>query len=70
MRNMFYCIRLTMRKIIHRVNAPFVICSVVSRMFDAIHDRVSHVHIGCAHIYLGTQYFFAVFELAMLHLFK
>ena len=43
-------IALTMCKIIHRVYTPFVASAVVICMFDAVHDRVTHVHIGMSHI--------------------
>ena len=38
-------IRLTVREVIHRVDAPLVAGAVMLRMQDAVHDRIAHIQI-------------------------
>ena len=57
-------------KIVHRIDAPFVSCIVVSHMRHAVQDRISHIDIRGCHVYPGTEYLFSIFVNAILHIFK
>jgi hypothetical protein len=57
-------------KIIHRVNAPGIAGTVVMGMFNAVHQWVAQVHVGCGKIKLGTQYFGAIRIFAGFHIGK
>ena len=39
-------VRLTVREVVHRVDAPVIACAVVLSVKDAIHHRVAHVEVG------------------------
>ncbi len=43
-----------MRKIVHRVDAPFISGPVVIETLDAVQHRVAHVHVGRRHIDAGA----------------
>ena len=49
-----------MRKIVHRIDAPFIAGIVMCHMSHTVDDRVSHVDIRGCHIDLGTQHLLAV----------
>ena len=66
----FNSVRNRMSKIIHRINAPFVTCTVMSSMKNTVDDRVTHVDIRACHINFGTQDLFAVGIFPGLHFFK
>ena len=68
--DLFNTIALPVRKIVHRVNAPFVAATVMVCVFDTIDDRVTHEHIGMRHVYFSTQYFFAIFLFTGFHVDK
>ena len=59
-----------MGKIVHRINAPFVACTVVGCMENTINDRVTHVDIWACHVDFGTQDLFAIGIFPSLHFFK
>ena len=60
-----------MRKIVHRVDAPFVACAVVRRLFqDAVHNRVTHIDIAGGHVDFRAQDDRAGRELAIFHALK
>ena len=60
-------IRLTMGKIIHRVDAPFVARAVVMRVFDSVNDRITEVHIGRSHVDFSPQHVGSVAKLTRPH---
>ena len=70
MGNMFNTVALPMSKIVHGIDNPLITRAMMVSMFDAVHDRVTHVHVYRGHINLCTQHFFAIFEFPILHLFK
>src|SRR5690625_278052 len=70
MGNMLYAVALTMRKVIHWVNTPFISGSVVMCKFNSIEQRISKVHVGIGHVYLGSQYLFSIFIFAFFHFFE
>ena len=60
-------IRLPMRIVVHRVDAPLAAGAVMVGVQDAVHDRIAHVEIGRRHVNLGTQNAGAVGKLALSH---
>ena len=59
-----------MSKVIHRINAPGITCSVMCHMCDTINNRVTHVHVRRSHIDFGTKDFLAISVFAFFHFFK
>ena len=57
-------------KIVHRVNAPLVTSTMVMHVFNAVHGRVTHVHIWRSHVDFGSQSVFSVRKVTGLHAFK
>ena len=60
-------IRLTVGKVIARVDAPLVTGLMVMGVADAIEDRVTQVHVARGHVDLGAQRAGAIRELTCLH---
>ena len=64
-------VALTVGEVVHGVDAPFLACTVVRRVVeDAIHHRISQVHIPGSHIDPGTQHARPIRELACSHAFE
>ncbi len=53
--------------VVHGIDAPFVACTVMMCVFDAIEDRVAEHHVGMCHVYLGAEHLLAVGVLAVTH---
>src|SRR5690554_7201040 len=70
MGNLFYKVALTVRKIVHGINAPLVAGPVMVAVDDAVHDGIGHVLIVRGNIYFGPQYFFTVLKLPFAHALK
>ena len=62
-RNLLDRVGLAVREIVHRIDAPVIAGAMMSRMQDAIHDRVAHVEVSGRHVDLGAKHFAAVWEL-------
>ncbi len=60
-------VRLPVRVVVHRIDAPLVTRAVVRRMQNAIHHRIAHVQVWRSHVDLGTQHTAAVRKLPVLH---
>ena len=60
----------TLRKIIHRIYAPFVAGHLMCHMTDSINDRISHVKVGRSHIELGAKNVRAILKFSCPHAFK
>ena len=60
-------IRLAVREIVHRIDAPFVAGAVMLGVQDAVHDGIAQVEIGRRHVDLGAQGSRAVGKFAGLH---
>ena len=60
-------IRLPVRVVVHRIDAPLVARPVMVHVQDAIHHRIAHVQVRRGHVDLGAQRARAVRELALLH---
>ena len=52
----FYCVFITMSKIIHRIDAPVVFRPVVASLQYPVYDRISHVEVVAGHVYLGPKH--------------
>ena len=63
----FNRIALSVREVVHRIDAPLVACAVVMRELDAVHQWIAQMHIGRRHINLRTQCFFTFLEFACTH---
>ena len=59
-----------MCKIIHRVDAPGVTCSVMRHMCHTVDDRVTHIDIRRCHINFRTQNLFSILKFSVLHILK
>ena len=70
MGNAFGCILNRMRKVIERVDAPFIALAVMLFVEDAVNRRVAEVHVRAGHIDFGTKRLCAVRELAVFHAFE
>ena len=55
MRNAFDGIRLPVRIVVHRIDAPLVAGAVMFGMQNAVHHRVAHVEVGRRHVDPGPQ---------------
>ena len=66
-RNFLDRVRLTVRVVVHGIDAPLVPGAVMLGMQDAVHHRVAHIEVGRRHVDLGAQNLGAVGELARLH---
>ena len=62
------CIFDRMSEVIHRIDAPFIACSVVCHMSNTINNRVSHIHVRRCHINLSAEYFLSVCIFTLFHL--
>ena len=60
-------VALAVGKVIHRVDAPFVACTVMVCMDDTVQKRIAEKHIRVRHINLGTEDLFAISIFAFLH---
>ena len=60
-------VALSVREIVHRIDAPFVASAVVFGVQDAVHDGVAEVHVRRCHVDLSAEHAAAVRELARLH---
>ncbi len=69
-RDLFERIRLAVREVVHRIDAPLVAGAVMLGVEDAVHDRVAHVEVGRGHVDLGAQDAGAVGKLALAHALK
>src|ERR1700733_4314041 len=70
MGDLFYRVALPMCKIIHGIDAPVIPRAMMMGMFDPVHDRVAHMHVGRAHVDLRPQYFLPVPVFSRTHLFE
>ena len=70
MRDAFDWITLAVGKIVHRINTPLIAGAVVAGVFDAVHDGVTHVHVGRTQVTHGTQYAGTIREFPVFHAFK
>ena len=68
--DLFNRVALPVGKVVHGVNAPFIACTMVWHVEDAIENRVAEEHIRVCHIYFSTHHLAAVGELAVLHPFQ
>ncbi len=66
-RDLLQRIRLPVREIVHRVNAPLVAGAMMRRVQDAVHHRIAHVQVGRCHVDLGAQRARAVGKFALAH---
>src|SRR5215217_4629223 len=67
MGNCFYAVALSVRKIIHWINAPLIAGPMVMGMFDSVDDWITHQHIRAGHVDQGTQGTYAICKLSCLH---
>ena len=68
MRNPFEVIALTVGKVVHRIHVPLAPRTMVRMRSDnAVHDRVTEVHVGVRHVYLGTEHHLPLLYLTVLH---
>ena len=70
MRDPFDGITLAVRPIVERIDAPLVSTPVMTGVTDAIHQGISHLHVGVLHVDPGAQDAFSVAELAPSHAFE
>src|SRR5580698_10004655 len=61
-------VRLAVRPIVHRVDAPSVAGPMVMRSANPVHDRIAELHVGRGQIDLGPQDMRSVGELTRPHL--
>ena len=66
-RDFFERVRLPMRVVVHRIDAPLVAGAVMLGMQDAVHHRIAHVQVRRGHVDLGAQHARAVGKLAGAH---
>ena len=66
-RNALHCILNGVSKIVHRVNAPLLSCSVVLHVVDPVNDRIAQIKIAGSQVNLRTQCHAAVFKFACFH---
>ena len=66
-RDAFNRIRLAVRKVVHRVNAPIIAGAVMLGVQNAIHHRIAHIQIRRRHIDLCAKSARAVREIAAPH---
>ena len=55
------------RKVVQRVDAPFVALAMMMRAYNAVDRRIAHVHVRAGHIDLGAQSLGAVRKFAVAH---
>ncbi len=60
-------IRLAVRVVVHRIDAPLAAGAVMRFVQNAVHHRVAHVEIGRRHVDLGAQRARAIGKFAGLH---
>ena len=60
-------IRLAVREIVHRIDAPLVAGAVMLGVQDAVHDGIAQVQVRRRHVDLGPQRARAVGKFAGLH---
>ena len=66
-RDAFQGVALSMREVIHRVDAPRISGAVMVRAHDAVQHRVTQVRIRRRHVDLGAQRLGAISKLARAH---
>ena len=66
----FYRIRLTVREVVSRINAPLVAGAVMRRMKNPIHYGISHVEVGRCHVDFCPEGSGAVGKFSRLHAFE
>ena len=66
-RDMLDRIRLAVRVVVHRIDAPPAAGAVMVCVQDPVHHRVAHIEIGRGHVDFGAQHTRAVGELALAH---
>ena len=67
MRDSLDVIAQAMRKVIHRINAPFVAGMMMFRMTNAIEHRIAHPDIRRSHVDFRPERARAIGEFAILH---
>ena len=67
MRDLFDRVALSVREVVHRIDAPGVAGAVVMHVLDPIEDRVAEVHVRRSHVDLRAQGTLAIAELPVLH---
>src|SRR5215471_4081071 len=60
-------VRLTMGKIVRRINAPLVTRAMMRGAHNPVHDRVAHIDIWRCHIDLGAERSTSIRELSRTH---
>ena len=70
MGNLLDAVALSVRPVIHWVDAPLIACAVVVRVLDPVQIRVAHVHVRRSQVYFGAQGAMPVGEFAIFHAFK
>src|SRR4030042_5971096 len=60
-------IALPVRKIIHRVNVPFVSCPVMSCFYNPVNDGIAHMHVRRSHVYPGPENPAALLKFSFIH---
>ena len=65
--NIFNRITLSVCVIVHRINAPFISCAMMCNMTNAIHQRITEMHIRRSHVDLCTKCFVTVFKFTGTH---
>ena len=66
-RNALEIVALSVGKVVHWVNMPFIARAPVRGMDYAVDNRVAEVHIVACHVYFGTQHIFAFLKLTLVH---
>ena len=65
--DLFNRIGLTVRPIVHGVDAPLVARAMMARLANAVHDRIAQIQIRRSHVNFRAQRARAIFELARAH---
>src|SRR5512145_3228043 len=60
-------IALTVGKVIHGINLPFITCTMVRSLKYAIDYGITHMHIGRCHIYFSPENTGSLIKLTFIH---
>ena len=69
-RHFFQRVRLAMRVVVHRINAPLISRAVMLGMQNAVHDRIAHINVWRRHIDFRPQHSRPIGKLSGLHALK
>ena len=70
MRNTLKSILNRVSKVIHRINAPLVACSVMLESVNSVDNRITHIKVTRRKVNLCTESHFAVLKFAVFHSLK